>query len=303
MIPRAKRGKHQQQQATTHLFVLMAALIASSLLLILIIVVPLCSIKTDDADSSTITPAKHDSRRLSIFNIPSQFDDPKSIADKIIRPSDMATPTYMDLINSASPLPRYSLSSVIDASKLYSSRFSILRYDPTSDRFVGYYSERHKWVSGCTKLAEAFRILTILLRNLFPERFQSSQSELVLAVSGGDYPAVDTSMYGACISKNGERPCDDSLLEHAPILHFGSVFRNPLFPNMIAVPMPRSHTDCFVNWLMHDRQRCDLFLPVESDATWDELIPQLVWRGTDLMYLAFQNNLERPKKGSNFNPP
>ena len=116
----------------------------------------------------------------------------------------------------------------------------------------------------------------------------------MLAVSGGDYPAVDTSLYGACISKNGERPCENSLLEHAPIMHFGSVFRNPLFPNMIAMPMPRSHTDCFVNWLMHDRQRCDLFLPVESDATWDELIPQLVWRGTDFMYLAFQNNLERP---------
>lgn len=113
-------------------------------------------------------------------------------------------------------------------------------------------------------------------------------------MSGGDYPAVDTSSYGACISNNGERPCDNLLLEYAPILHFGSVFRNALFPNMIAMPMPRSHTDCFVNWLMHDRKRCDLFLPVESDATWDELIPQLVWRGTDFMYLAFQNNLERP---------
>jgi len=45
---------------------------------------------------------------------------------------------------------------------------------------------------------------------------------------------------------------------------------------------------------MHDRQRCDLFLPVETDITWDDLIPQLVWRGTDFMYLSFQNNLERP---------
>jgi hypothetical protein len=153
------RGKQQQQQAT-HLFVLMTALLAFSLLLILIIV-PLCSLRTDNADP-------YDSRRLSIFNIPSHFDDPKTIADKIILPGD-ATPTYMVLINGASPLPRYSLPSVIDASKLYSSRFSILRYDPTTDRFVGYYSGEHKWVSGCTKLAEAFRILTILLRNLFPE--------------------------------------------------------------------------------------------------------------------------------------
>ena len=152
----------KQQQQATHLFVLMTALLAFSLLLILIIV-PLCSLRTDEADTYY-----YDSRRLSIFNIPSHFDDPKTIADKIILPGD-ATPTYMDLINGAFPLPRYSLSSVIDASKLYSSRFSILRYDPTTDRFVGYYSGEHKWVSGCTKLAEAFRILTILLRNLFPE--------------------------------------------------------------------------------------------------------------------------------------
>lgn len=153
-----------QQQQATHLFVLMAGsalLASSSSLFLILIIVPLCSIiRTDDVDES--------SRRLSIFNIPSQYDDPKSIADKIILPGE-ATPTYIDLINSASPLPKYSLDKVVALSKIYSSRFSILRYDPGTDRFVGYYSSEHKWVSGCTKLAEAFRILTILLRNLFPE--------------------------------------------------------------------------------------------------------------------------------------
>jgi hypothetical protein len=221
-------------------------------------------------------------RRLSIFGVPSQLRDPKSVADKfhvgngqIYNDSDADIKqetkiyTYTDLINNATPLPRYSLSNVITAERIYTSRFSLLRYDPKTDRFIGYYSERHKWVSGCTKLAEAIRILTILLRNLFPDRFTPDSPELVLAVSGGDYPAVDTRFYGACIHKDEASPCDDSLLEQAPILHFGSVFRNALFPNMIAFPMPRAHTDCFANWLMRDREPCQLFLPTSADVTWD----------------------------------
>ncbi len=206
------------------------------------------------------------------------------------------TVTYTDLINNAAPLPQYDLSGAIQAANIYKSRFALLRYDPSTDRFVAYYSKNQTWVSGCRKLAEAIRITTIILRNLFPERFTSDSPELVLALSGGDYPAVDDRKYVTCLFKNEEAPCDESLLTQAPILHFGSVFDHPLFPNMIAMPMTRTHTDCFLNWLMVDRQPCNLFLPTSPDRAlpWDELIPQLVWRGTDFRFLSLQNRLERP---------
>jgi len=200
----------------------------------------------------------------------------------------------MDLINNAAPLPQYSLSSVIHAANIYYTRYTLLRYDPSKDKFIAYYSDRHRWVSGCKKLVEAVRGLTILLRNLFPERFTPDSPELVLAIGGGDYPAVNNELYGACVWKNDEGPCDESLLQQAPILHFGSVFAHPLFPNIIAMPMPKAHTDCFIKWLMRDRQPCELFLPTPDALPWDELIPQLVWRGTDFQYLSFQNSLERP---------
>ena len=205
------------------------------------------------------------------------------------------TITYTDLINNAKPLPEYDLSSAVQAANIYRSRFALLRYDPSTDRFVAYYSNKHPWVSGCRKMAEGVRITTIMLRKTFPQRFTKDSPELVLAISGGDYPAID-SKYGACITKNEDAPCDESLLFQAPILHFGSVFSHPLFPNMIGMPMPTTHTNCFLNWLLNDRQPCSLFLPTPSDKTlpWDELIPQLVWRGTDFKFLGDQNDLERP---------
>lgn len=237
------------------------------------------------------------------------FGDPRSISYKNLADTDgrtldgtadntktTETVTYTDRINNAAPLPQYDLSSAIQVANIYSSRFALLRYDPSTDRFVAYYSKNHTWVSGCRKLAEAIRITTIILRNVFPERFTSDSPELVLAVSGGDYPAVNERKYVTCLFKNEEGPCDEALLTQAPILHFGSVFDHPLFPNMIAMPMPRTHTDCFLNWLMLDRQPCNLFLPTSPDRAlpWDELIPQLVWRGTDFRFLSLQNRLVRP---------
>ncbi|KAL7496598.1 hypothetical protein ACHAWT_009274 [Skeletonema menzelii] len=252
-----------------------------------------------------------DSRQLSISADASFLGDPRTVTlktpandgrttldsaavDTKIKITE--TLTYTDIINNAAPLPQYDLSSAVQAANMYSSRFALLRYDPSTDRFVGYYSNKQPWVSGCRKLAEAVRITTIMLRDIFPQRFTKDSPELVMAISGGDYPAVDTTKYGSCVFKNEEAPCDESLLLQAPILHFGSVFNHPLFPNMIGMPMPTSHTNCFVNWLTQNRQPCNLFRPIPSENTlpWDELTPQLVWRGTDFRFLSFQNDLERP---------
>lgn len=251
-----------------------------------------------------------DSRQLSILSADASFlGDPKTVTVKTpedgrtfdsaaVDTKNKVTETYTDIINNAGVLPQYDLSSAVQAANIYSSRFALLRYDPSTDRFVAYYSNKHPWTSGCRKLAEGVRITTIILREIFPQRFTKDSPELVLAISGGDYAAVDTTKYGTCISKNEEAPCDESLLYQTPILHFGSVFYHPLFPNMIGMPMPTIHTNCFVNWLTRDRLPCNLFRPTPSDSDkavpWDELIPQLVWRGTDFQFLSFQNDLERP---------
>ena len=146
-----------------------------------------------------------------------------------------------------------------------------------------------------------------MLRSLFPQRLIPDSPGFVLAVSSGDYPDI-AYKYGSCIQKDGDGPCNESLLVASPVLHFGSVFRQPLFPNLIGLPMPGDHLNCFKKWndLKHrnDGKRiCEAFqsssqggfLPSDDNLAWDDLIPQLVWRGTDFPYLETQNNLRQPR--------
>ena len=173
-------------------------------------------------------------RRLSNQNVRSLngFADPKSSSLR----SGTITKTYMDLVDDNAPLPQYSIKSVIQAANLVQSRYLLLRYDPASDKFIGYYSNNHLYVSGCHKLTYAVKQLTMIMRALFPERFTPDSPELVLAVQAGDYP--DAMPYRPCVTKNLNAPCNKSLLSAAPVLTFGSVFSNPLFPNMMGFPMP-----------------------------------------------------------------
>ena len=95
--------------------------------------------------------------------------------------------------------------------------------------------------SSHVKVANAIRHLSFLLRKVFPERFTPSSEEFAVAISSGDYPHVGV----------GSIPhaCDRFHSKCAPILQFGSVFRNDeLYPNLVAMPMPAVHLPCFAFW-------------------------------------------------------
>jgi hypothetical protein len=216
--------------------------------------------------------------------------------------------TYSDLIQQSMGLPAYTLKQVIDAADTFTSQYAIVVYDPGRDCFIGYYSQNHQWVMGVTnrKLDKTIATLTWLLRKLFPTRFTPISAEFVLALSGGDYPAV---RYRDCIrdDRHQSGPCEQQQQHDnkAPILHFGSVFSRPhFFPNIIPMPMTGVHLNCFEQWFT-SRQICKNFLPSylkpgglvfgeDVGLYWDDLIPQLVWRGTDFPFLSNHNNLEQP---------
>lgn len=75
-----------------------------------------------------------------------------------------------------------------------------------------------------------------------------------MGVSSGDYPAMADL---ECIYRDQDVPCDDVSegssggggLSKAPVLHFGSVFRKPMFPNMVG--------ECFVCYMFF--HICDCF--------------------------------------------
>ena len=199
--------------------------------------------------------------------------------------------------------------------------FGVVIYDPTSDVFLLHYSNHMRWIAGCHKLVTSFQALAHSLRTMFPERFtpatttnnneQDGQdgsninnniihpppAELALAISSGDYPGVG---HNDCYLGLTPPPCVPQNQNHpiAPILQFGSAFKSPnIYPTMIGMPMAQiNHVSCYQTFAAH-QMVCPYYLPrspgnpqglVFEETVglgWDDLIPQVVWRGTDFSYL------------------
>jgi hypothetical protein len=161
----------------------------------------------------------------------------KQVDKQVASPNNI--PTYSSLIADSAPLPSYNLPSALRQISTYRTSFALLIYDPTDDEFYVLYSRKHIWSSAVSKLLRAMHTLTYLLRMEFGDVLDGMRRkgrELVLPVSSGDYPLVSDT---ECVRENLSK--DESCLSEdegglAPVLHFGSVFRRPVFPNMIAMP-------------------------------------------------------------------
>mmetsp|Transcript_993 Transcript_993/g.2090 ORF Transcript_993/g.2090 Transcript_993/m.2090 type:complete len:555 (-) Transcript_993:134-1798(-) len=187
------------------------------------------------------------------------------------------------------------IEDIVQATAQFANTIAIMVYDPPTDEFVLVYNKRiHDWVSGGVKLAGSFKKFSFMLRASFPERFKGAESpELAIAISSGDYPHLGQE----CIN-SFPHVSDSCLQKDAPILQFGSVFRHAeVFPNMIAMPMPLIHLLCFKRWTINPNLLCEHLRPgpenqgqlmygEELGLTWENLIPQVVWRGSDFGYLG-----------------
>lgn len=191
------------------------------------------------------------------------------------------------------PIAPYSLLNVLHTLPHFHDTFAIVIYDPPTDRFVLHYSTNMRWTSGCKKLVKSFKTLANSLRIINPGRFHAGAPEFALAISSGDYPGIK---WSDCLLRQRSDCLDE--FELAPVLQFGSTFRRALVPTMIGMPMPqKNHLSCYHSWAVH-RQVCRNYLPrgqynpeglvfPESMGTlsWNDLVPQVVWRGTDFTYL------------------
>lgn len=194
-----------------------------------------------------------------------------------------------DSIDSAPPpLAPYAIEDLLEASSLFDVAYGILVYDPEDDDFkLLYNDQKHKWKSPCIKMSVSFQLLTKLLRLSFPDRFRGKESpELVIGIGGGDYPHLNPACYhdyphaipGQC---NENR---------SPILQFGTVYRHAeMLPNMIAMPNP-PHLDSFLTWGEKKEISGSFNLVQDSESRFEDLIPQVVWRGTDFSYLIHMHN-------------
>ena len=141
------------------------------------------------ADFQMETPAQHFNRDPvqqqqqqqqqqqdpSVDSSPSEQSNTSSTAQKT---------DYESLISSAStPLPKYTLPSLLQQIQHYSHTFTILIYDPADDTFYALYSKKHHWASANEKMMKALKSVTYLIRMLFPEKLVE---ELAIGISSGD---------------------------------------------------------------------------------------------------------------------
>lgn len=136
-------------------------------------------------------------------------------------------------------IQNYTLTDTLNESNIYEHTFCLLLYDPPTDKFLILYSQNHRWENSNRKLWKAIRNFTYLLRQVFPQRFTPQSEELVIPIGSGDYPQIN----------KFKLPYVDGI---APVLQFGSVFRDTelYYSNMIPMPMPEPHhLYCFSKWI------------------------------------------------------
>lgn len=178
-------------------------------------------------------------------------------------------------------VPPYTILDTLLDADIWQYTFAVAVYDPPNDRFVALYSKRKKWVKSNGKLFKSLKSISVILRTQFPERFTPTSPEFAFAIGGGDYPHVHADKLPY---RQGR----------APLLMFGSAFRDPdLYPNMIAMPMPKSlHLYAAEHFALYGQVHDQLKTMAKSYSkngpfgVWEELTPTVVWRGCDFQYLT-----------------
>jgi len=209
----------------------------------LICIAALCAIQLCTRSISYEDKQQHDRRRLYVATSPGHIlnklhSDWNYNVDESEEDYNTAAALAMNStydVQHEDTVQMYTITDALNEASIFESTFCILVYDPTTDRFIVHYSKDMEWTSSNGKLWGSLNSFTYMLRETFPERFTKDSDELVIPIGSGDYPHV----------MKDKLPYTDGV---APLLQFGSVFRDTsVYPNMIAMPMP-THMKCFKQW-------------------------------------------------------
>ena len=190
--------------------------------------------------------------------------------------------TFDDYISRA--IRPYTIHDAIRAKSIYKSQFGVMVYH--QNVFTLYYPTKSKWKTGCHKLIRAFQALTTTLRDM--NITASINHETVLPISAGDSPSIHMNN---CVITD-KYPCFEHI---SPVLHFGSGFKNPVIPGEIILPMPQNdHLSCFQEFA-HTGELCSPnAMRKYYESKFEDLTPQVIWRGTDFTYLGHYRELRAP---------
>ena len=258
-------------------------------------------------------------RRLwSLIN----FRDPKSVVlkEKPVGGRDLNANTSTATTFDLPALSPYNFDNIMLTSRAFNRELFVLYYDPQEDEFLIFIDEkRDPYLSKVYspvwgRLKTVMPILTYALRNHFPDRFQGVH-EFITYVSTGDVIKLNCE----CVVERERlsRPnyCQND--KFAPILQFGSVYKDStILPSLVTMPS-WPQLSCFEEWqkkgsicenLKLQRAESGKLGGDESlgrDAAaggskqmpfseWDALIPTLIWRGSDYPFLTCIHDGVRP---------
>ncbi|KAL7531137.1 hypothetical protein ACHAWF_003647 [Thalassiosira exigua] len=221
-------------------------------------------------------------------------------------------------------LAPYDNRNAMIAPRAFRRELFLVRYDPAEDAFLLYVDEAKDpyaspaWSPVFGRLNAVMPALTRALRTHFPRRFRGAAGgspEFVVFASTGDTPKLSCECVrgggaGGGGGGGGTQEGPPERHEHcrndefAPVLQFGSVYKDAaILPNVVTMPV-WTHMACFAEWqeagrVCEDRRaRADAAGilgagdPSAGDRpkqmpfpAWDALIPTLVWRGSDYYFL------------------
>ncbi|KAI2499190.1 Glycosyl transferase family 90 [Fragilaria crotonensis] len=118
-------------------------------------------------------------------------------------------------------------------------------------------------------------LLVHALMEVNPSRFQPGQPVFQLLFSDGDSFVSDCVTHGKC-----------NVDEFAPLLLFGSAPVDPTeLPTVKAFPH-WFYLTCLYKYKIHGVNKCDWSEPIDRTIAWDDLVNQIMWRGTDFSFLS-----------------
>ncbi|KAL7429109.1 hypothetical protein ACHAXM_001540 [Skeletonema potamos] len=232
----------------------------------------------------------------------------------ILSPTTISRLNLNAVDRSSSHTQPYTDDDVIQTLSRFEHVGFILRYSGKTDEFRLYAPTTHNW-SRYDQI-EAYTAFIRILRKEYWFRFTKGNSDFSVLFSTGDSLKMDC----GCLSTPMDREsapssdvndnpinfqqqfnsvgkmttCDRYHL--APILQFGSGFAHPdVMPTMVTMPL-WPHLKCFETF-RYDGKVCNKFSPVsaknrfgiyfaeEEKRIYDNMIPQIIWRGSDYPFL------------------
>jgi hypothetical protein len=193
----------------------------------------------------------------------------------------------------------YSTESIAKAANVLDyAPGRLLVYNPVNDTILVYsISNSHMSSSPPNFCNACHTIVPMLARVLWKnQRLAPHQPLLQVFFSDADFPYVEMQSLLGNIHTNGTMVWDAK--DFCPWIQFGSVFRNStILPTVTAFPFPK-YLDCLEELLSRQHamrggfntsssdQMCERWhVLFRNDVSWDELIPQIIWRGKNYNFL------------------